>query len=192
LGSGVFNLITNKGKPTNFSFFSFSSETSKGFSFSKEPQIIPNDKWQNVLVGKWNYYIIKITNDSETNIEGSVEYLSDGRFLRRVTYTSYNENGDIFFKAGGKVKGTWQVNKNQTWSEIIENCVIQKSIGSNGFNTCNAYFNGVNIYGAKESGTSDYEITLFNNSKIEIKAKDLTDGKTDTYSFTRIGDFANN
>lgn len=167
-GSGAYNLIGNEGRPSELPFF---------FEDTSEPRILPNDEWEKVLVGEWEFK----TSFASRVLKGTVSYNPDKTFIRRL---SYKEGyGDGLIQAGGTVKGTWEVNLNRTWVENANYCNIQPT---NQYDVCRLFFNQPVIYGEREEDTWIFELRYFNNSKIVFQAKALSGDGVQNYIFTRI------
>lgn len=189
---GTIKNCTNVGDNLSFSEIPFLSsylsleEMPSATPTDKEPNIANNDEWEEILLGKWRYETIIYDMKRKSIITGKVEYLSDGNFSREVSFKSYNSRSKLYFQSGGKVYGTWKVNQDSTWIENIDKCTIEPRYGDKEFDTCAEKYDGENIYGIKESGIFNFEFLVFNDSEINIAAKDLADELTDSYVFTRL------
>lgn len=169
-GSGAYNLIKNDGKPTELPF---------SLEDTSEPKILPNDEWETVMLGEWDFR----TTFRSRVFKGTVTYNPDNTFMRKVSFKE--GSGKSLVQAGGTLKGTWKVNPDRTWVENADYCNIQPT---NEYDVCGIFFDEPVTYGEAESDTWLFELRYFNNSKIVFQAKSLADDDLRTYSFSRIGE----
>ncbi|GAB5552879.1 MAG: hypothetical protein Sapg2KO_24700 [Saprospiraceae bacterium] len=167
LAVGFTNLESNEWRPTELPVR------------SNIEKVLPEEEWNNILIGEWDFITVFPTSEI---YKGKVIYNRDSTFVRKVSYSKKTESGKL--KAGGTVRGTWQVNTAQdegfsNWHESSSNCNIQPV----SYALCNGFKNV--LYGNVSSDIKDYEVLYFNHDRIEIICTSLATDEIITYRFTR-------
>lgn len=155
----------------------------------------PEEQWDDVMIGKWNFrYQLNYTQSIHI-FEGEVEYKSDSSFVKYLNFKRYAseydiENGNATMIAGGSLSGTWKLGGNKTWIEVFTKCNIKNSyrtsyLENEGADVCDDYFDGAIRYGVYKSDVYHSRVVEFNEDKIHIKVKSFSSGKTSDFVLIR-------
>lgn len=142
--------------------------------FESGEKILPSEEWEEILIGKWEFLT---SSSSSKKYEGTVIFNDDKSFVRKVSY-SIGTNPKR--TAGGTIRGTWEV-KGDMWIEKVSECNIIPEYLS----VCEA-FEPLTIYGEKESDYFDYSISYFNQDRVVIVRRDLSDNDKVIFKFDRM------
>jgi len=157
-------------------------------------------EWQNALVGTWDYSITMESKKKYHIIQGQVEYLPNGKFIRYATheyYTPYWNDQPIRKKfnekkiamiSGGSLKGNWKVVPEENrWEETTTSCKITHSEGKTKYriNTCNKYFKGTIGYGHYATDKTKLSLNYFMRNVVSIEGRNYEEGTTITYYMSK-------
>lgn len=166
-----------------------------------EGGISPSRQWCGQLVGTWKFNT-RISNPRELWVfTGTINYLSDGKFVRQVTCKFYKnswggepheKDANLGIVAGGTVEGKWKVDTTHgNWQETATDCAIVNSIVEQGFNqdydACTWFSKGSPVvYGNHVTTFSRSEVSVFTVNNILIEGESFSDGGKKTWSFKKV------
>lgn len=187
----------------------FYASNNKPISFGTK--IAAKEKWENILIGKWEFSIMEKGITEIYNYEGEIEYYEDGTFKRYVTLKTlyseepFDENEKISFDPysidlimSGIVTGTWEVSDGQYWKEKIETCNMVPTYcsydcqerydtpldGVPNFRCIDFYPETTMTFGEVEMDEEKKELKQFSKRKISIEGRTITNA-CKLYSFTK-------